>query len=144
MTTKFSFLRHRGYWEDDVRKDGASFASTSASLSIPVTVSFTPSSVISNVLMNPFRSFFQKISTTRSLSRVIWIYVGAPTSEQSRIDAQGKVKELTAKETGEREKDLEDKKKCLRLLVAFVVSRLSLSSMRNNSSTILITANLRS
>lgn len=29
---------------------------------------------------------------------------------------------MTAKEMGERDKDLEDKKKCLRLLVAFVVS----------------------
>ncbi|GAA5823320.1 hypothetical protein JCM5353_008231 [Sporobolomyces roseus] len=67
-------------------------------------------------------TFAKMISTTRSLSRVIWIYVGAPTSEQSRIDAQGKVKELSAKETGEREKDLEDKKKCLRLLVAFVIA----------------------
>jgi putative membrane protein len=61
-------------------------------------------------------------SIVRSLSRGIWINVGAPTSEKSRLDAQGNVIPLSDKEKGEREKDLEDKKKCLRLLVAFVVA----------------------
>ncbi|GAA5830841.1 hypothetical protein JCM5353_000585 [Sporobolomyces roseus] len=67
-------------------------------------------------------TFAKMTSLVRSLSRGIWLNVGAPTSERSRLDSDGNVKDLTAKEMGERDKDLEDKKKCLRLLVAFVVS----------------------
>ncbi|GAA5873520.1 hypothetical protein JCM16303_001153 [Sporobolomyces ruberrimus] len=67
-------------------------------------------------------NFAKMTSIVRSLSRGIWINIGAPTSENSRLDSNGNVKKLTEKEKGEREKDLEDKKKCLRLLVAFVVA----------------------
>ncbi|GAA6008649.1 hypothetical protein JCM11491_003382 [Sporobolomyces phaffii] len=67
-------------------------------------------------------NFAKMTSTVRSLSRGIWINIGAPTSEKSRLDAEGNVKRLSVREKGEREKDLEDKKKCLRLLVAFVVA----------------------
>ncbi|GAA5832796.1 hypothetical protein JCM3766R1_007046 [Sporobolomyces carnicolor] len=67
-------------------------------------------------------NFAKMTSTVRSLSRGIWINIGAPTSEKSRLDADGNVVPLSDREKGEREKDLEDKKKCLRLLVAFVVA----------------------
>ncbi|GAA5995701.1 hypothetical protein JCM5350_007125 [Sporobolomyces pararoseus] len=68
------------------------------------------------------QNFAKMTSTVRSLTRGIWINVGAPTAEKSRLDAQGNVLPLSDKEKGEREKDLEDKKKCLRLLVAFVIA----------------------
>ncbi|GAA5894874.1 uncharacterized protein JCM6883_002240 [Sporobolomyces salmoneus] len=67
-------------------------------------------------------NFAKMTSVVRSLSRGIWINVGAPTAERTRLDASGNTLPLSETEKGEREKDLEDKKKCLRLLVAFVVA----------------------
>ena len=84
---------------------------------LPLSLAFTSLRFLE---LSQYRSVGQT-SLVRSLSRGIWLNVGAPTSERSRLYSEGNVKELTAKEMGERDKDLEDKKKCLRLLVAFVV-----------------------
>ncbi|GAA5924240.1 uncharacterized protein JCM15063_005580 [Sporobolomyces koalae] len=67
-------------------------------------------------------NFAKMTSIVRSLSRGIWINIGAPTADKSRVDAQGHVQKLSEREMGQRAKDLQDKEKCLRLLVAFVVA----------------------
>ncbi|GAA5821447.1 hypothetical protein JCM10212_000089 [Sporobolomyces blumeae] len=68
------------------------------------------------------QAFGKMTATVRSLSRLVWINVGAPTAEKSRLNKDGSVEDLSAREMGERSRDIEDKKKALRLMVAFVVA----------------------
>ncbi|GAA5898923.1 hypothetical protein JCM6882_004031 [Rhodosporidiobolus microsporus] len=67
------------------------------------------------------KTFAKMLSTTRNLSRTIWVNVGAPPPLKGRLASDGTLKP-TEGEDGTTKKDRDDKEKALRLLVAFVVA----------------------
>ncbi|CEQ39276.1 SPOSA6832_00803 [Sporobolomyces salmonicolor] len=67
-------------------------------------------------------TFSKMMATVRCLSRTVWINVGAPTPVKGRLNSEGVLKPHAESEDIESGKDLEDKIKALRLMVAFVVS----------------------
>ncbi|GAA5923265.1 hypothetical protein JCM1841_005690 [Sporobolomyces salmonicolor] len=67
-------------------------------------------------------TFSKMMATVRCLSRTVWINVGAPTPVKGRLNSEGVLKPHAESEDIESGKDLEDKIKALRLMVAFVVA----------------------
>jgi putative membrane protein len=76
----------------------------------------------SHSFSSPPYPFYSQLSTTRSLSRTVWINIGAPTPVKGRLASDGVLKPDRNDEKGLSREDQDQKVKALRLMVAFVVA----------------------